>query len=211
MKGLILVGVVFLILVGSVFAVDLWLTSGDDIYNSNTGNVGIGTNTPQSKLDVAGTLELSSETEPEPEIKYTGGKAFKISNVGFGDLIFATNNKNRITIRNNGYVGIGVNYPNYVLDIFNTASKESTIHIISANTGWGSNDGVVFGLTSNNNSDFGIINKENSDVFVSTNNEERFRISNSGEVSINNLEGVGDAYACINNDGKLYRSSVPCV
>ncbi len=31
-----------------------WLASGDDIYNTNTGNVGIGTTSPGQKLDVSG-------------------------------------------------------------------------------------------------------------------------------------------------------------
>ena len=30
-----------------------WLLSGDDIYNSNIGNVGIGLNKPLTKLDVS--------------------------------------------------------------------------------------------------------------------------------------------------------------
>ena len=32
-----------------------WTTSGSDIYNSNTGNVGIGTSTPSAKLDLTST------------------------------------------------------------------------------------------------------------------------------------------------------------
>ncbi|MGY3214783.1 hypothetical protein [Mucilaginibacter sp. HD30] len=37
-----------------------WTTSGTNIYNSNTGNVGIGTTTPGFKLDIAGNVRLSS-------------------------------------------------------------------------------------------------------------------------------------------------------
>jgi hypothetical protein len=32
-----------------------WTTNGNDIFNSNTGNIGIGTNTPIQKLDIRGS------------------------------------------------------------------------------------------------------------------------------------------------------------
>ena len=38
-----------------------WLLSGDDMYNSNTGNVGVGIKTPASKLDVSGNINTSSQ------------------------------------------------------------------------------------------------------------------------------------------------------
>jgi microcystin-dependent protein len=37
-----------------------WLFSEDDMYNVNSGNVGIGIKTPQVKLDVSGTINTSS-------------------------------------------------------------------------------------------------------------------------------------------------------
>jgi len=37
-----------------------WLMNGTDIYNANSGNVGIGTNTPKSKLDVEGGISVGS-------------------------------------------------------------------------------------------------------------------------------------------------------
>lgn len=38
-----------------------WLLSEDDMYNSNSGNVGIGTNTPATTLDVSGTINTSTQ------------------------------------------------------------------------------------------------------------------------------------------------------
>jgi hypothetical protein len=37
-----------------------WTTSGSDIYNNNTGKVGIGTSNPKNKLDVAGGMVIGS-------------------------------------------------------------------------------------------------------------------------------------------------------
>jgi len=41
-----------------------WTVSGDDIYLSVTGNVGVGTDTPNAKLDVAGTAMVEGFTLP---------------------------------------------------------------------------------------------------------------------------------------------------
>jgi hypothetical protein len=39
-----------------------WAVSGANIYNTNTGNVGIGTTNPQAKLDVAGNVKIGSSS-----------------------------------------------------------------------------------------------------------------------------------------------------
>ena len=44
------------------FADAQWLPNGNDIYNTNTGNVGIGTSTPGVKLDVVGAIRSSGLT-----------------------------------------------------------------------------------------------------------------------------------------------------
>lgn len=45
---------------GSSGASSLWTASGNDIYNSNSGNVGIGTSNPSSKLHLFGPLRIGS-------------------------------------------------------------------------------------------------------------------------------------------------------
>jgi FG-GAP repeat len=41
-----------------------WLTNGNNIYNANSGNVGIGTGTASEKLDVVGNIKTTGEIKP---------------------------------------------------------------------------------------------------------------------------------------------------
>lgn len=50
-----------LLLLVSHFASAQWTTNGTNIYNSNSGNVGIGTANPQSKLHLKNGLIMASD------------------------------------------------------------------------------------------------------------------------------------------------------
>jgi hypothetical protein len=41
-------------------------TNGTDLFNNNSGNIGIGTNNPQAKLDVQGTVRIGTVSTPNP-------------------------------------------------------------------------------------------------------------------------------------------------
>src|ERR1700733_7406510 len=55
-----------------------WTVSGTNIYNSNTGNVGIGTTTPNFPLDANGGVFLSGQSA---NLDPSGSFASKLSNL----------------------------------------------------------------------------------------------------------------------------------
>lgn len=114
-----------------------WTTSGTNIYNSNTGNVGIGTSSPTSKLHVAGNA-LFNGTNPILQLQQAGVNAGYIQISG-DDLRIGTNSGNsagkmvvrmdgtdRVFIDSIGQVGIGRSTPIYDLDINGNARIHST-------------------------------------------------------------------------------------
>jgi hypothetical protein len=102
----------------SVPGTGLWVTSGNSIYNSNSGNVGIGTTSPAKQLvvrssapwirieeDSASNKRLDLWVDPTSAIGYIG------ANQSAQQLSFQTGSSDRIRILNNGNVGIGTTAP----------------------------------------------------------------------------------------------------
>ncbi|MES2795335.1 MAG: hypothetical protein V4683_05180 [Bacteroidota bacterium] len=48
--------------------VNNWVNSGNNIYNGNSGNVGIGTNNPTTKLDLNGSLKIVNGTQGNAKV-----------------------------------------------------------------------------------------------------------------------------------------------
>jgi hypothetical protein len=117
-----------------------WNTNGINIYNSNTGNVGIGTSTPQRKLDISGGLHATGDSHIEGWLS-VGGPTLPSYKLQVNDGSVAIYNSTdlkywamsynsgsnmfsiqesltpRLSILNGGNVGIGTNTPDYKLDV----------------------------------------------------------------------------------------------
>jgi hypothetical protein len=131
-----------------------WNTSGTNIYNSNTGNIGIGTATPGYKLDVFGPandfkarfqgtdgyITIGPANSSWAHI-YTDRPAFifnqpvytmtgVFSSYNTADLSLQTGGTPRLAISNsNGYVGLGTTTPSSKLHINSGANARETVRI----------------------------------------------------------------------------------
>ena len=79
---------------------------------SSTGNVGIGTTTPGSKLTVIGDIATSTRVAADTINGYTGGSTpLTIQTGGAQNIIFGTNATERMRLDTNGNLGIGASVP----------------------------------------------------------------------------------------------------
>jgi hypothetical protein len=111
---------------------ELWTNALSVVYTNS--NVGIGTNTTYSKLDVDGAIHIRGESimpnlQQGLYLNWVNGTSKVINNRGVsgGDIIFESWNglaleKTLMKLDNMGYVGIGTNNPTYTLDVGETAN-----------------------------------------------------------------------------------------
>jgi hypothetical protein len=112
---------------------DRYWTNTLNVIHTNS-NVGIGTTTTNSKLDIEGAIHIGGETI-SPQLKqgayinWNNGTTKVINNrsVSGGDIIFETYNglgleRTLMKLDNMGYVGIGTNTPSTTLDVSGTAN-----------------------------------------------------------------------------------------
>ena len=102
-----------------------WTISGNNIFNNNSGNIGIGTTTPQWLLQVAGAQPsfALTDTSGGTNLKHwlfssMGGNLY----IGTSTDAYGTSTPAAFTALNSGYIGIGTSTPGSLLSIGGVAN-----------------------------------------------------------------------------------------
>ena len=183
-----------------------WVINGSNIYNVNSGSIGINTSSPSSlfKLDVNGAINSSGVN-----ITGNGGlfwSSFGSTGIGcasvngelsssslVGDMIIRSQEGNRLILQNgsnegtlciyNNKIGIGTNNPSSLLHLHNSSQAgELKILFTDASTGFTGSDG--FAIYKSGNDEGNIWNYENNAIRFGTSNYERMCILGDGNIGI---------------------------
>lgn len=179
-----------------------------------TGTIGVGTTTPGTNLDIQGasttvdgriystatggkaklfvrgdTTNMSLESDGTAGTSMlfdnvNGHQAFTYTVGASGNWKLFTAGSERFRIDQTGNVGIGTTSPASALHINNPSAAGDTprIRFTNTNTGTTAGDGSFVGLSNQNQLD--IWNQEASVVRIGTNNLERIRVDETGNVGI---------------------------
>ena len=183
---------------------------------TSTDNVGIGTTTPKTNFHVGQQLSAANgNTIPAAglgisadfpnsthawfanRVNATGDEywGLAVGTIYTGSSYLQNLNKNTGTYYhillqpNGGNVGIGTSSPQQNLHVHESGSGQVVIAVTNDTTGGGNNDGIHFGI---DGSEQGFVwHKQNTALLFATNNAERMRINNVGNVGIGTSSPIG--------------------
>jgi hypothetical protein len=154
----------------------------------SSGNVGIGTSSPASKIHVSGS------GAQEIRLTRTGGGDRSYSTSIGGSLEYnirdETAGVNRLSISTAGNVGIGTSSPTSELTI-NGGATSTDVRLQNTNSGSGAGNGLDIGLGSVGDNGY-IYLYENGHLYFATNATERMRIDASGNLLVGNTAAGHD-------------------
>jgi hypothetical protein len=169
---------------------------------NSAGNVGIGTTSPISSLDVNGAIRSASGSDPGTRLAIWGdGTSPFAGQIAANELRFNTGNDSgrttRVTILNTGNVGIGTGSPVVPLDVVANSADSQAIQIRGRSA---DGNGVLrfmnnssttqYSAITSTASAFSVVATANIPLTFGTNNAERMRISSGGFVGIGTVTPV---------------------
>ena len=150
---------------------------------STAGNLGIGTTSPAYILDVvsagSATARLKSAGTGAISLRYENGSGFKSAAVVDNNGLYRLDATN-ISLNPTNNVGIGTTSPSRNLHV-HADSGNAYLQLTQAATGTTSNDGFQISMGT---AQVNFINRENGNMVFETNNTEKMRITNTGNVGI---------------------------
>ncbi len=183
----------------------------------SSGNVGIGTSSPSTKLHIASTaangdVHVTNTSGQNCLLEIAGnGNTIGTGNALYGQdaanniyagwargahpVLFGTSNTERMRIDSSGNVGINITDPLYLLHLQNntpgSGSERIDVHMTNDTTGHAAGNGVQFGYQ--NVAGAYIWNFENTPTYFGNNNSERLRILPTGGITFNGDSDTSNA------------------